>query len=68
MKRKVVKISSHKEMVKRLQGYGIFRITGPCIDTGERVTIHYHGRRELAEAYPLHCLDNNTTHIAKDYN
>lgn len=68
MKRKVTKIKSHSKMLKRLAGYGTFRVTGPCAHANQRVSIEFMGTREQAETVLLEQQINNRTIIAKDYN
>lgn len=53
MKKKVTKIKSDPDLVKHMQGYGTFRITGPSTVTGERVTKEFYGLRTQAEKYIL---------------
>lgn len=53
MKTKIVKIKSAKDITERLAGLGTFRITGPSVSTGKRVTIEFEGTREEAERVEL---------------
>lgn len=53
MKRKVVKVKSSKDLTKRISGVGTFRVTGPSIETGKRVTVIIEGTREEAEQVVL---------------
>lgn len=53
MKKKVIKIKSAKNMRERLAGLGTFRVTGPCKNTGNRVTVEFVGTREQADALEL---------------
>lgn len=50
MKTKIVKVKSSKDLTKRVNGEGVFRITGPCIKTGQRVTEEFEGTRDQAKA------------------
>lgn len=53
MKKKITKIESHKNLSKRVAGYGLFRITGPCVYTKNRLTVYVKGTREFAESIHL---------------
>lgn len=53
MKRKVVKVRNVKDLNKKLAGEAVFRITGPSVKTGERVTVEFTGTREEAEKVEL---------------
>lgn len=53
MKTKVVKVKSSKDLTKRVNREGTFRITGPSKVTGKRVTIFFEGTREQAEKVEL---------------
>jgi hypothetical protein len=67
MKRKITKIDSHPVISRRLIGYGTFRITGPCKETKQRVTVMFKGLREEAEQYELHYSKNGTEYITPAY-
>lgn len=49
MKKKITKIKSAKNFQDRLNGVGVFRITGPSLKTGKRVTVEFEGTRKQAE-------------------
>ena len=53
MKTKIVKVKPAKNVTDRLAGKGIFRITGPSVETGKRVTIEFEGTRAEAEKVTL---------------
>lgn len=53
MKRKVTRIGNTKDMTERLKGIAVFRITGPCAVTGNKVTITFTGTRLEAERVEL---------------
>lgn len=53
MKRKVVKVRNVKDLNKKLAGEAVFRITGPSVKTGERVTVEFTGTRKQAEQLEL---------------
>lgn len=52
MKRKITKLKS-KNFEQKLKGVNTFRITGPCVISGRRVTVEFVGTREEAEALTL---------------
>ena len=49
MKIKIKKVSSSKSITERIQGIGVFSVTGPDPDTGNRVSFQVTGTREEAE-------------------
>lgn len=57
MKRKVTRIGRCKEIKDRVSGKALFRVTGPCINTGKRVNVEIEGTRQEADAVVLECKD-----------
>jgi hypothetical protein len=51
MKIKIKKIKSSADLTERLYGVGIFRLTGPCLRTGERRVLKFEGTRPEAELF-----------------
>lgn len=58
MKRKVTRIGNTKDILERLKGIAVFRVTGPCELNGNKVTIEFTGTRLQAERVPLRSVDN----------
>ena len=53
MKRKITRIKAASTLNQKLLGLYVFRITGPCVVTGRKVTLEFTGTREQAENAPL---------------
>lgn len=49
MRRKIKRVKPAKDFSARLRGFGTYRITGPSIVTGKRVTVEIYGNKEDAE-------------------
>ena len=62
MKRKVTRIRGVADIESRLKGVAVFRVTGPCVKTGERVTVQITGTRE--DAANLELRSEDATHVS----
>ena len=59
MKTKVRKVRNHRDLEKRLAGIALWRVTGPCVVTGKRVSRIFDGTREAA----IDCLKQGDNHV-----
>ena len=53
MKTKITKIKNVKTIRERMAGIAYWRITGPSVRTGKRVSLQFVGTREQAEKVEL---------------
>lgn len=70
MKKKICKVGHTNNPEDRLRGVAVFRLTGPCPITGNRIIENFVGTRDEAEGRLEKILARETytveKHIAKD--
>ena len=53
MKRKITRIKAASTLNQKLNGIHVFRVSGPCMVTGQKVTREFTGTRKQAETASL---------------